>query len=233
MNEKAKKSDEATTPAPEDKIDVSDDALAAAEAQAPDQDGAADGEAQEADPANDADAPPFDIDGPDPRDAELAATKDKLLRALAEMENVRRRGQKEREDTAKYAVSNFARDILPVADNLRRALEAIPEEVRTSDDTVKGIVEGIELIEREIAAAFDRASIKKIEPMGDKFNHDLHEAMFEVPTADAEPGTIVQVMEVGYVLNDRLLRPARVGVAKALPEAAPDTPPQDGVDTTA
>ena len=116
-----------------------------------------------------------------------------------------------------------------MADNLRRALDAIPDEARKGDETVKSIVEGIELTERELLSAFDRYAIKKFDPMGEKFSHDLHEAMFEVPTGDAAPGTVVQVMEVGYTLHDRLLRPARVGVAKALPEA----PPQEGVDTTA
>jgi len=160
---------------------------------------------------------------------ELADTKDKLLRALADTENLRRRAQKERDDTAKYAIANFARDVLNVADNLRRAIEAIPEDARRTDDTVKIVAEGIELTERELLAAFERCGIRKIDPMGERFNHDFHEAMFEVPTNDAPPGTVVQVMEVGYTLNDRLLRAARVGVAKALPEAPM---PSEGIDTT-
>lgn len=160
---------------------------------------------------------------------ELAETKDKLLRALAETENLRRRAQKERDDAAKYAIATFARDVLTVADNLRRAIDAIPEESRHNDDAVRVIAEGIELTERELLAAFDRCGIMKVDPMGEKFDHTYHEAMFEVPTDDAAPGTVVQVMEVGYVLHDRLLRPARVGVAKAPSEP----PPSEGADTTA
>jgi len=142
---------------------------------------------------------------------EVAELKDKLLRALAESENVRRRAAKERDDTAKYAVANFARDMLAIADNLRRALDNAPR-----DDASQNFVQGLDLTERTLLSALERYGIRKLDPKGERFNHDLHEAMFEVPIADAPPGTIVQVLEPGYMIHDRLLRPARVGVAKAV-----------------
>ena len=230
MIESTNKDTEAPTPAEDEAPDAPEtleDAAPAPEAEAAADTAAPDAATSEPTAADGEEALP-----PDPLallEKDLADTKDKLLRALAETENVRRRAQKDREDMSKYAITNFARDVLTVADNLRRALDAIPEEARRGDDTVKSIVEGVELTERELLAAFDRYGIKKVDPMGEKFNHDFHEAMFEVPTADAAPGTVVQVMEIGYVLHDRLLRPARVGVAKALPEA----PQTEGVDTTA
>ena len=150
-------------------------------------------------------------------EAEIAELKDKLLRALAENENVQRRARKDREDAAKYAAANFARDMLTVADNLHRALAALPEGLRERDENVRTLVEGIELTEKELQATLERHGIRRISPLGEKFNHDLHEALFEVPTADAAPGTVVQVVEDGYVIHDRLLRAARVGVAKAPP----------------
>ena len=172
---------------------------------------------------------------PEERDymAEVAELNDRLLRALAETENVRRRGQRERDETARFAITSFARDILPVADNLRRALDAVPDD--TGDNEALGsLVGGIELTERELAAIFQRHGVEKVDPAGEKFDHNLHEAMFEIPTADAEPGTVVQVVETGYVLNGRLLRAARVGIASAPPEpeTAPETPPAD-TDTAA
>ena len=174
-------------------------------------------------------------EAPEERDyeAEIAELNDRLLRALAETENVRRRGQRDREETAKFAITGFARDVLPVADNLRRALEALPEDTG-DNDALSSLVGGIELTERELAAIFQRHGVEKIDPAGEKFDHNLHEAMFEIPTADAEPGTVMQVVETGYVLNGRLLRAARVGIAKAPPEAeaVPEPPPEDA-DTAA
>ena len=161
-------------------------------------------------------------------DKEIAELKDKLLRALAENENLIRRARREREDTAKYAAANFARDMLTVADNLHRALAAVPEEMRNVDDAAKAFIDGVELTGRELLAALARHGIRRISPLGEKFNHDLHEALFEVPTADVAPGTVVQVLEDGYVIHDRLLRAAKVGVAKALPD---DGAPR--LDTTA
>lgn len=165
-------------------------------------------------------------------EAEIAELKDKLLRALAENENQIRRARRDREDASKYAAANFARDMLQVADNVRRALEAVPEQLDRTDPAVKSFLEGIELTERELLTTLEKHGIKRISPLGQKFDHDHHEAMFEVPTADAEPGTVMQVIEDGYIIHDRLLRAARVGVAKAL---APPGDEEEGhqVDTTA
>ena len=146
--------------------------------------------------------------------AELEKNKDQMLRALAEAENGRKRALKEREDASKYAVSSFARDRLTVADNLRRALEAIPGDLLKSDPRLQKVIEGIEATERELLKSFDRSSIKKIDPSGEIFNPNFHEVMFEAQGTGKPAGTIVQVMDVGYVLHDRLLRPARVAVAK-------------------
>ena len=161
---------------------------------------------------------------------EIAELKDRLLRSLAENENLIRRAKRDREDTAKYAAANFARDMLTVADNLNRALAAVPGGAR-DDETIRAFVEGVELTGRELLSALERHGIRKISPLGEKFNHDLHEALFEVPTSDAAPGTVVQVLEDGYVIHDRLLRAAKVGIAKALPGA--DGNGGHKVDTTA
>jgi molecular chaperone GrpE len=173
-------------------------------------------EAIPSEPANDDAAAPEGRDG----DAEVAELKDKLLRALAETENVRRRAAKDREDTAKYAVSAFARDMVKVAEDLRRALES-------SGAAADALTEGVRLTEKELLAALERHGIKRIDPQpGERFNHEIHEAMFEVPTDSQESGTVAQVMESGYTIHDRLLRPARVGVAKG-------TGSPQGVDTKA
>lgn len=164
-------------------------------------------------------------------EAEIADLKDKLLRTLAEMENLRRRSQKDREDALKYSAANFARDMLSVADNLRRAIEAFPDDGDASAETLTGFVEGVALTEKELLSTLERHGITKIEPEGEKFDPQFHEAMFEIPTADVENGTVMQVVETGYVIHDRLLRPAKVGIAKAA--GAPDTGPGDQVDTTA
>ena len=158
---------------------------------------------------------------------EIAELKDRLLRALAENENLIRRARRDREDAAKYATANFARDMLKVADNLQRAMEAVPPELRDGDESVRAFLEGVELTERELLSTLERHGITRISPLGERFDHDRHEALFEVPTDHAEPGTVVQVMEDGYIIHDRLLRAARVGVAKA-PSAG-----EHKVDTTA
>ena len=163
---------------------------------------------------------PWGEEGPE---AEIADLKDKLLRALAENENTIRRAKREREDTAKYATANFARDMLTVSDNLGRAIEAIPESLQTADDTIKAFLEGINLTSRELLGLLERHGIKKISPLGEKFDHDQHEALFEIPNSDEEPGTVVQVIEDGFMIYDRLLRPAKVGVSKAdLIEKSPE-----------
>lgn len=168
-------------------------------------------------------------DGAGP-EAEIAGLKDKLLRALADMENLRRRSQKDREDALKYSAANFARDMLSVGDNLRRAIESIPEEGDPDGAALVAFIEGVALTEKELLSSLERHGIKKIEPMGEKFDPQFHEALFEIPAADVESGTVMQVVETGYVIHDRLLRPAKVGIAKAGP--AP-TGPGDQVDTTA
>src|SRR5487761_1209113 len=145
-------------------------------------------------------------------DAELAEAKDRLLRALAETENQRQRHQRERQDAQRYAAFEFARELLNVADNLRRAIDAVP----AADSTARGVVEGVAATERELLAIFDRHGVKRVEPMlGERFDHNVHEAMFEVPGAPQPPGTIAQVLQPGYVMHDRLLRPALVGISKA------------------
>ena len=137
------------------------------------------------------------------------------------MENYRRRADKEREDTAKYAITGFAREMLTVADNLRRALESQPADL---PETLKPFVAGVELTERELNAIFERAGIAKVAPEGQPFNHDLHQAIFEVEDASKPVGTVVQVLQAGYTLKDRLLRPAMVGVSKGGVTAAPPGP---------
>ena len=158
--------------------------------------------------------------------AEVTSLKDQLLRALAESENTRRRAERDREDATKFAVSNFARDMVGIADDLNRALDSLPEDQKSADGPLKTLVEGVEITRRDLGAAFNRQSISRIDPEGGKFDHNLHEAMFEVETPDKEPGTVVQVIQHGYKIHDRLLRPARVGVAKK------PTPPA-GIDTEA
>jgi len=186
--------------------------------------------AAEADPAPANDAAPADPLAE--ATAEVARLKDQLLRALAETENLRRRAQREREDAVKYAATGFAREMLPVADNLGRALAAIPAGAADHDPALKALQEGVAATERQLLAGFERAGIKRIDPMGERFDSNLHQAMFEVPGTGRPAGTVVQVLQPGYLLNDRLLRPAMVGVAKAEP-AAGGGEPGGSVDTLA
>jgi len=151
-------------------------------------------------------------------EAQIADLKDQLLRAMAETENTRRRAQREVEDARKYAVANFARDVLTVSDNLSRALMAVPEESAQSEE-MKSLIEGVGLTERELLSMLERHGIRKIEPKGEKFDPNLHQAMFESDAPDAAPGTVVEVVQPGYVIGERLLRPAMVGVAKKKPAA--------------
>lgn len=150
---------------------------------------------------------------PDELEKKLAETNDKMLRALAELENLRKRSERERQDTAKFAVSAFARDLLSVSDNLKRALMAIAPEVRAQDERLNSIYAGVEATERELLRVFESNGIKKIEPLGQKFDPNMHEVLFESPADGKEAGIIIQVIEPGYVIHERLLRPARVGVA--------------------
>ncbi|MGY8985048.1 MAG: nucleotide exchange factor GrpE [Sphingomonadales bacterium] len=139
--------------------------------------------------------------------------KDKLLRTLAESENVRRRAERQVSDAASYSVANFARDMLSISDNLRRALDSLPKD-KAVQDSIKAFSEGVEMTERELLNIFDRHGIKKLTPEGEKFNHDFHQAMFKAPNPDIPSGTIIQVVQPGYVLKERLLRPAMVGVSE-------------------
>jgi molecular chaperone GrpE len=154
-------------------------------------------------------------------EAELAEHKDRLLRALAEAENTRRRAQRERDDAKKYAISGFAKELLSAADNLRRALASLPE-AEVGDERTRSLLAGVAATERELLSVFERHGIRRINPMGERFDHNLHQAIFEVEHGDRPPGTIVEVLQPGYLLHDRLLRPAMVGVAK--PPAKPAEP---------
>ncbi len=165
---------------------------------------------------------------------ELADLKDKLLRAMAETENIRRGSIREKEDAAKYGITNFARDMVPVADNLGRAVAALPENAR-DDENFKSFIEGVELTGKDLATAFEKHGIKEVRPDGDKFDHHLHQAMFEIEDPNTPPGTILQVMQIGYTIGDRLLRPAMVGVSKAPakpaePQQEPKTETETGED---
>lgn len=160
---------------------------------------------------------------------ELEKAKDQTLRAMAETENMRRRAAREKEDASKYAISGFARDLISVADNLRRALEAVPADLAQIDDRIKNLLSGIEATEREMLSVFDRNGIKKLEPMHQIFDPNLHEVMFEAPIPGLPPGTICQLIQPGYTLHERLLRPARVGVVKdaGSDSAGPNDPPPE------
>jgi molecular chaperone GrpE len=149
-------------------------------------------------------------------EAELAEQKDQLLRALAETENVRRRAQREREDALKYAVSGFAKELLSVADNLRRALDSLPES-EARDERTRGLLAGVAATERELLSVFERHGIQRIDPDGERFDHNFHQAIFEAERPGKPSGMIIEVLQPGYVLHDRLLRPAMVGVAKENP----------------
>jgi molecular chaperone GrpE len=146
-------------------------------------------------------------------EAELAAAKDQQLRALAEVENMRRRAQREREEALKYGAVSLARDLLSVADNLGRALQAAPQD--PSDSAVKALVEGVAMVERELAGALDKHQVKLVAGVGEAFDHNVHQAVVELESADVPPGHVVQVLQAGYTLHDRLLRPAMVAVAKS------------------
>jgi molecular chaperone GrpE len=147
---------------------------------------------------------------------EVAAAKDRLLRFAAESENQKKRLEREKAEATLYAASNFARDLLGVADSLSRALAAVPEEEREIiDDVMKKFLDGIEMTERELNNVFQRHNLRKLETIGQKFDPNFHQAMFEVPTSEKPPGTVMQEVQSGYAVGERCLRPALVGVAKA------------------
>ena len=152
---------------------------------------------------------------------EAAEYKDKLLRTLAEMENVRRRTEREVADSRLYGIAGFARDVLAVADNMHRALEAIGPELREQADAkTKSLIEGVELTERELLKSLEKNGVRKFSPQGEKFDPNVHQAMYEVPAVDVPPGHVAQVVQAGYMIGERVLRPALVGVAKAAPKPA-------------
>lgn len=152
-------------------------------------------------------------------EAEVASLKDQVLRALAEAENIRRRAEREREDTAKYAVAKFAKELLAVSDNLRRAVEAVAPEVREENQAVSNLLTGVEATERQLTAAFERAGIAKVEALGTPADPNFHQIMMELENTGKPAGTVVQVLQAGYTIHGRLLREAIVGVAKG--EVAP------------
>jgi molecular chaperone GrpE len=187
----------------------------------------------EAAPASTAPADPSPAaDTIDPTDhARVAAEyKDKLLRVLAEMENLRRRTAREIADTRAYGISSFARDILAVADNMDRALQALDVELREKADAgVKAMLDGVELTERELHKVLEKHGVKKFEPLGEKFDPNLHQAMYEVPDPSVPAGTVAQVVQPGYMIGERMLRPALVGVAKGGPKPVAEAPANDNV----
>jgi molecular chaperone GrpE len=185
-------------------------------------------------PANDSGSASPDNGAPVPEgrlaelEAEVARLKDQALRAMAEAENTRRRTQREIEDNNKYAVANLARDMLPLADNLRRALDTLSAEERAAGEKLEKFAQGIELVEREFLATLERQQVKRVDPLGQPFDHNLHQAVMQVEAADKAAGTVVQVLQPGYTIHGRLLRPAMVVVSKGGPSS-----PGAGIDTTA
>ena len=146
--------------------------------------------------------------------AENAELRDRLLRAMADMENLRRRTEREKTDTARYAISNFARDVLTVGDNLKRTVDHVPAEAAAADPALKSFLEGVELTERELLNVLERHGVTRIEPLGQRFDPNCHQAMYEVPDPSVPEGTVVDVMQSGYTIGDRCLRPALVAVSK-------------------
>ncbi len=162
---------------------------------------------------------------------ESAEYKDRHLRTLAEMENLRRRTEREVADSRVYGVTNFARDILAVADNMARSVSALTAELQQrADDGVKALLDGVELTERELLKVLEKHGVKKFDPLGEKFDPNLHQAMFEIPDPSRPAGTVAQVMQPGYMIGERVLRPALVAVAKGGPKAAADAPANDNTD---
>ena len=158
--------------------------------------------------------------------AENSQLKDRVLRTLAEMENLRRRTEREVSDAKAYGVTGFARDMLTVVDNLSRALEHLPPETRASaDPAVRSVIEGVELTARDLEAALGRHGVKKLDPKGQKFDPNFHQAIFEAPDESVPSGTVSQVVQSGWTIGDRVLRPAMVGVSKGGPKAAPRQEP--------
>lgn len=160
-------------------------------------------------------------------EAEVAALKDRAMRAMAEADNLRKRTEREKEDMRKFALSGFARDLLTVSDNLRRALDAVPADQVESNDGMKSLVDGVEMTERELLAIFERNGIVRVDPLDQPFDHNYHQAIQEMEDPSRPNGTVIQVLQSGYVQHERLLRPAMVIVSRGGPRG------KDGVDTVA
>jgi molecular chaperone GrpE len=172
-------------------------------------------------PEANAAANPSAAQQPDPV-ALAAEFKDRLLRTLAEMENLRKRTEREVTDARLYGVASFARDLLGVADNMRRALDAVSPELRASAEPgVKALIDGVELTERELLKALEKNGVRQFSPRGEKFDPNVHQAMFEVPNPAVPAGSVVEVVAPGYMIGERVLRPAMVGVSKGGPKTAP------------
>jgi molecular chaperone GrpE len=171
---------------------------------------------------------------PESDPAALAAElKDRLLRTLAEMENLRKRTEREVTDTRLYGIASFARDLLGVADNMRRALDAVSPELRGgADASVTALIEGVELTERELLKVLEKNGVRQFSPRGEKFDPNLHQAMFEVPNASVPAGSVVEVVAPGYMIGERVLRPAMVGVSKGGPKTPPVRPVNDNVSAS-
>jgi molecular chaperone GrpE len=165
---------------------------------------------------------------------EAADARDRMLRTLAEMENLRKRTSREVSDARTYGITGFARDVLEIADNLQRALDAVPVEAReTADPGLKALIEGVELTERSLLNALEKNGVKKFDPTGGKFDPNFQQAMFEVPDPSVPSGTVVQVMQAGYMIGERVLRPALVGVSKGGAKASPAAPANGNEPDTA
>jgi len=168
----------------------------------------------------------------DQAESEKAELKENYLRAHAEMENLRRRTQKDVADAREYSIAGFAREMLGVADNLRRALEAFPQEARDAGDSAtNAFIEGVEVTERSMMQALEKYGVKKITPLDEKFDPNLHQAMFEIPNADVPHNTVLQVAQDGFVIGGRCLRPAMVGVSKGGPKGEANPPVQEEVES--
>jgi molecular chaperone GrpE len=163
--------------------------------------------------------------------AQIADLTDRLLRAHAEMDNLRKRTERDKEDMAKYAITKFARDVLSVGDNLQRAIGAVPVGAAEEDPALKALIEGVSMTERDFLNVLERHGVNRIDPSGQPFNPHQHQAMTEVENPDVAPGTVVQVYQPGYIIGDRVLRPAMVVVAKGGAKPTKEEPPQDAADT--
>ena len=146
---------------------------------------------------------------------QVSELKDQLLRSVAELDNYRKRAEREKEQLRKFGIANFAKDLLSAADNLRRAVESGPSDLEGADESVKNLIVGVQMTEKELLNAFEKNGVRKIDPTGEKFDYNFHQAMFEVETDKEEPGLVMQVLQPGYAIEDRVLRAAMVGVSKS------------------